>query len=207
MSTSAVASTANDVSLATKTVRVPMFDGKRDNFQVWWIRFRAFATAQKFIKAVSKDKEVEMPGKEEDAATDTTANAAARSRNDTAVYYLTLAFETPASMKFLFMGMTNPEWPSGLAHLIIKALLRKFKPEDATSGLEFIEELNKIRMSPNEDPSTLFTQVGMLQNRYGIYNTQPDHLIAVVISALPIELKKVVATLKIVKSGSLRSRT
>jgi hypothetical protein len=53
----------------------------------------------------------------------------ARERNSTAVFYLTLAFEPGESMKFIYNGFTK-DYPNGLAHLVIKAHIKKFKPQD-----------------------------------------------------------------------------
>jgi hypothetical protein len=62
---------------------------------------------------------------------------AARQRNDDAVYCLTLDLEQQAT-RFIFKGITAA-WPNGKAHLIVKALLQKFRPHDAMSDLEFSE--------------------------------------------------------------------
>jgi hypothetical protein len=95
-------------------------------------------------------------------------------------------------MKFIYKGFTM-DYPDGLAYLVIKALKKKFKPQDATSNLEFTQALMRIKMQPKENPSTLFTQISALQNRYGVYNTDEQQLIAIVTNALPTEYKAIVA--------------
>jgi hypothetical protein len=62
------------------------------------------------------------------------------------------------------------QWPSGQAHLIVKALLRRFRPRDATSELEFSQALMQLQLGQGEDSSTLFTQIAHLSNRYRIHN-------------------------------------
>jgi hypothetical protein len=79
------------------------------------------------------------------------------------------------------------------AYLVIKALKKKFKPQDTKSNLEFIQALMRIKMNPKENPSRLFTQISTLQNRYGMYNTDEQHLIAVVTNVLPTEYKAIFA--------------
>jgi hypothetical protein len=46
--------------------------------------------------------------------------------------------------------------------------MKKFKPQDATSNLEFTQALMRIKMNPKETPATLFTQISTLQNRFGV---------------------------------------
>jgi hypothetical protein len=88
-----------------KSVKVPTFDGKRDSFQVWWLRFQALTKAYKFRSAMDDKKEDDLPDKEAPPVGDTTAQEEARERNSTAVYYLTLAFESGESMKFIYKGL------------------------------------------------------------------------------------------------------
>jgi hypothetical protein len=121
---------ASTRSADIKSVKVPTFDGKRDSFQVWWLRFQAFSKAYKFRSAIDDKKGADLPNKEAPQVGDTTAQEEARERNSTAVYYLTLAFESGESMKFIYKGFT-PEYPNGLACLVIKALMKKFKPQVA----------------------------------------------------------------------------
>jgi hypothetical protein len=52
----------------------------------------------------------------------------------------------------------------------------------------------RVKMSPKENPATLFTQISRLQDRFGVYGTDEQQLIAIVANALPPEHKAVVAT-------------
>jgi hypothetical protein len=153
-----------------KSVRVPTINGNRE----------AFSKAYKFRSAIDDKKESDLPDKEEPQSGDTKEQEAARERKSTAVYYLTLAFESGESMKFICKDFTK-DYPNGLAHLVIKALLKKFKPQDAISNLEFTQALMRIKMNRKDNPAVLFTQISTLQNSFGVYNTeeQPprvDHL-------------------------------
>jgi hypothetical protein len=174
------------------SVKVPTFNGNRDAFQVWWLRFQAFSKAYKFRSAIDDKKESDLPDKEVPQTVETKEQEAARERNSTAVYYLTLTFESGESMKFIYKEFTI-DYPNGLAHLVIKALWKKFKPQDATSNLEFTQALMRIKMNPKDNPPTLFTQISTLQNRFGVYNTEEQQLIDIVANALPTEYKGVVA--------------
>ena len=43
-----------------KTTQVPIFDGKEENFQTWWVRLRACGKLSGFIKALEETPEPEI---------------------------------------------------------------------------------------------------------------------------------------------------
>ncbi len=53
-----------DSASEAKSVRMPTFDGEYKNFQIWWIRFTAFATVYKFIEALAIGGDPDMPANE-----------------------------------------------------------------------------------------------------------------------------------------------
>ena len=77
-------------------VVLPTFDGKKDSFQVWWIRFQAYAHLKGF--KASFEKEADLPSSEKEALDVTIADGkkkqAAKDRNAMAVSCFTLAFTT-----------------------------------------------------------------------------------------------------------------
>jgi hypothetical protein len=89
----------------------------------------------KFRQAWKVIPEADLPPTEEETATDTDAQKAARQRDDDMVHRLTLALEKQAP-RFKIKEMTAA-WPRGRVHLIVKALLKKFRARDAMSELEF----------------------------------------------------------------------
>ena len=46
-------------------MKPPSFDGKKENFQMFWIRFEAFANVKNFEKALVND--IDMPSSAADA--------------------------------------------------------------------------------------------------------------------------------------------
>ena len=48
------------------SVVLPIFSGKKKDFRIWWTRFLAYASFKGFSKALKKDGENNMPGKEDD---------------------------------------------------------------------------------------------------------------------------------------------
>jgi hypothetical protein len=45
-----------------------------------------------------------------------------------AIVQLTMALITEAAMTFIYEGMTDTDWPSGLAYLVVTALKTKYMP-------------------------------------------------------------------------------
>ncbi len=52
------------VIASEKSVRLPVFDGAHKDFQLWWTRFQAYATVNKFAAALKIGGEAVMPKKE-----------------------------------------------------------------------------------------------------------------------------------------------
>ena len=48
-----------------KSLVLPIFNGKDEAFQLWWTKFRAFATAKGFINGLLK-ADPDMPQKEDE---------------------------------------------------------------------------------------------------------------------------------------------
>ena len=52
-------------SIAVRSVKLPTFDGTHSSFQIWWMRFVAFATVHRFASAASKEgPEEDLPESE-----------------------------------------------------------------------------------------------------------------------------------------------
>jgi hypothetical protein len=109
----------------TKSLRTPQFSGKQEDFQMWWMRFKAYAMILHFTAALGDKKEADLPDEEEEKLGDTKDQKSARKRNLNAIYHFTMAFTTEALMGIIFKAQTT-EWPSGLAYLIVKALFERY---------------------------------------------------------------------------------
>ena len=104
------------MSDANKSIVLPTFSGKDEAFQVWWTKFRAFATAKGFVSALMTDGS-DMPASE-DEALDPVAEAEkikARNKNSLAMAYLLNAFKAEADVSLAYETMSD-EWPGGKAY-------------------------------------------------------------------------------------------
>jgi hypothetical protein len=79
-----------------------MFDGSPKTFQLWWMRFVAFATVFKFVEAVNKDApDSDLPTSEAQVLDASNAGdkqkIAAKNRNAVAMANLSMAFTSDGS--------------------------------------------------------------------------------------------------------------
>jgi hypothetical protein len=129
---------------------VPKWNGKAKTFPFWWVCYMAFATVQKFSKALGADKESGMPASEDAFIADETEpgkiQIKAKNRNANAVAQFTMAFITETTMAFIYERMVDADWPAGLAYLVVKAIKQKHIPDDTVSKVELGRQLNKISM-------------------------------------------------------------
>ena len=92
---------------ANKSVSLLTFNGKEEAFQVWWTKFKAFATAKGFTEG-------ELPLTEDQALDKTDANEKkkikARERNSLAMAHLPQAFEAEADVSLACESMDD-DWP------------------------------------------------------------------------------------------------
>jgi hypothetical protein len=151
-----------------KTLRLPTFDGAHKNFQMWWVKFIAYSTVFKFEQTLKSGGEAALSGIKEDSVIDTMtaegkAAEAARRWNALAMANLTMAFTSNTLMGLVWKAMTS-DWPSGLAHLIVSALFKKYQPQDTITRVELRQMLNGVKMKKGEDPATLFEQLSSIEN-------------------------------------------
>ena len=114
-------------------------------------------------------RETELPSTEDFAIYESTEagrrQAAATKHNARAMAHLTMTFTSESSIASDYEAMT-PEWPSGLAHVVVTALKKKYQPQDTMTRVELRQHLNRVSMKKDEDSNTLFEQLSAIKNRY-----------------------------------------
>ena len=121
------------------SIKLPTFDGEPKKFQVRWYRFNAYATMYGFKKALTETGK-ELPKTEEEEL-DTTKEAgktmlAAKKQNQKAMANFAMAF-TGESIMGLMWAASTKEWPNGLAHLVVKGLMKRYRPLDTHLRVRF----------------------------------------------------------------------
>lgn len=131
------------MSEGNKSVILPMFSGKDDEFQTWWTKFMAFATAKGVAQALKK--EADLPASQNEALNETEdadkPKIKARNRNSIAMSYLVSAFKSEADLSLAYEAMDD-DWPGGQAHLVVTALKEVYQPSDSITEVELYEKLN-----------------------------------------------------------------
>ena len=90
-------------------------------------------------------------------------------------------------MGFVQDGMTK-EWPNGAAWLILKRLVKRYKPNDLMTEVELNRKLSELKMRNNENPGNLFTQIAAIRTWYSKDITEKKILPALIM-ALPQQYK------------------
>jgi hypothetical protein len=91
------------------------------------------------------------------------------------------------AMTFIYDGMTDVDWPSGLAFMVINAIRHKHLPNDTITKVELRHMLNGIKMKKTEDPVVLFNQIAAVKvgyNRPGA-PVEESEFIAILIAQAP----------------------
>ena len=153
--------------VGSKTVSIPLFSGEQEKFQIWWMRFTAFATVKKFKKALKEGGDSDLPPRH-DSRIDTSTDEgkkqqSALDRNEMAVACFSIAFTTEGMLSMVVASMTDA-WPEGNAGEIVRLLNVKFKPQDLLSKCELRARLHAVKMDENDDPQVLFEQIESIRN-------------------------------------------
>ena len=90
----------SEIDNDSKSIRVPTFDGNQDQYQKWWMRFKAYAKLSGFSQALVDHPETDLLNDNDEAEALTGTDSAtlkkkkAVLRNDKAIASFTLACTT-----------------------------------------------------------------------------------------------------------------
>ena len=128
---------------------MPSFDGTDEKYQLWWLRFKAFANVHRFGQALEIGGEMTMPTREDTVldrkVASEKASIDARERNMVAMANLSMALTTDGDISLIYESYTT-EWLNGQAHLVVKSLTEKYKPMDQITKVELRQKLNELSM-------------------------------------------------------------
>ena len=174
-----------------KSVRLPTFDGKKENYQYWWWCFKSYAGMYGFAACLKTTAETHLPNTEDEVldgeSTQGKQKINARRRNQAAIANLSLSFDSEQLMSFVYRSVTA-EFPGGLAWRVVEALEKKYRPADTMSKVHLRQEMVKVSMKTGEDPATIFNQLCKLENMYKVAILEEDK-IAIVISAVQMSTR------------------
>ena len=196
-----------------KSVKIPSFSGKPEEYQIWLLKMTAFCGILKCAEYMKTTKHPDLPEYEEEGKEtnddgtvrpDTQKEKDARAGNLMAMLQLTVAFNSEWLMGKIFASR-NDKWPSGRAYVVMKSLADKFAPTDNLSRVELRVQLNKLTLKEGEDPANLFESISTIKNRFDENNQNIDtvDLVAAAISAAPSSYHSVLTNLQVTQATAL----
>jgi hypothetical protein len=107
------------------------FDGTEEEYFPFITRFNAYAMMKQFAEYVDPDNSSTAlpPSKVPDATGHSNDQKVAVKKNSMAMYTLTLCLISQKSFATIYKART-PEYPSGLAYLVVKHLRERYTPKD-----------------------------------------------------------------------------
>ena len=54
-----------ETSTSEKSVKLPLFDGDEEKFQIYWLRMKAYASVMKYSQALKETRDPNMPDKDD----------------------------------------------------------------------------------------------------------------------------------------------
>ena len=178
------------------TMKLPKFDGKKDSFMLWQKKFKAYANMGSFGQAIKTTPDPDLPTSATTLDASNTATGQIQIRaikaNDRAVAALTMALDDLTLMSYVNKSCTT-DWPDGNAHLVMNALIKKFKPVDVMSRAEMKLDMASIEMKPYDDPSLVFSSLQNIEMQYRQHLTVEDKL-ATILSVCPLSYKPILTS-------------
>ena len=194
------------MSDAAKSVSVPTFSGREEDYELFWPRFEAYADMKGFAEALDwENPDPDLPVKHDELDSDPDVRKleeAAIKRNKTAIAAFTLAFQTKASLNMINEAK-SVNYPRGLAYLVAKELQQSCNPRDRVAKIEATNALRAVRMKAGSKPSKFFNKLKALKVQYEGDITDEMIINEVMVKA-PIKYKSIIANQSMMKGKGLK---
>jgi hypothetical protein len=177
-------------TMGSEKDRMPTFDGKKEKFETWKMRWEAFTIMENLSSDLGVNGDPDITAKHDDvidvATTKVNAHMKANTVNMRAVAYYTMTMKSVRLMAFINKSKTV-EWPGGLEWNFNQSMIKKYRPTHGVAQSEMCQRLNALSMKKNEDPETLFEQLAEIEAIYnGMGKTiDQDDMVTVVLTAAP----------------------
>jgi Arginine methyltransferase-interacting protein, contains RING Zn-finger len=174
----------------SKSIKLPTWNGDREAFQLWWTRFKAYASKDGWAKALKPSFANELPSKEEGAFDSNPAIAKTQKEavkmNSEAVWAITMAL-TSNSIMTKYYATIDDDYPEGVAWKTIHAILTEYQPKDDIAAIEYHDRLALVSMKDNEDPKVLYEKLNVIRNMYSHANfvVQESELVSMAMQKAP----------------------
>lgn len=169
----------------------------RRKFATWWMDFEAYAVHKKFDNVLKETKFSELPklekkfdattGEEVDQKlTEKQQKAIEMNRMGITAFYMAFQGSTNVDCITMVMESKTTDWPSGECWKVVRDLNEEYARGDIMDEVEQKIDLANIRMKTSESPTTLFSQIKRIENKYrGRVSvlTERDKLITIILKA------------------------
>jgi hypothetical protein len=136
---------------------------------MWWKKFLAYAALSRFKDILKEERDKHLPEKEvsedEDQKEVTKEQQTAVKKNEIAMASFSIAFTTEKGMNIIYSAC-NKNWPEGEAYLVVRELMKRYRPLDTVSKIEMRQRLSRIKMKKGMDLSILFETLTSIQNQF-----------------------------------------
>ena len=85
--------------------------------------------------------------------------------NAIAITNITMSFTSELLIGMVYQARTT-EWNSGLAHMVVYVLFKKYFLQYLVSKIELRRALNAVSIKKEEDPENLFEVISGIKNKY-----------------------------------------
>ena len=135
---------------------MPTFDGKKEKFQKFKLKFKAYANAKGFKEALA-DTTANLPADPNAEALTDEQRKSVKANNDAVCAY-TMALIGDEVFEII-TNCTTTAYPDGVAHMIATELTSEYQPSDGASKLEYLNSLNEVKLTKDENPACLFNKL------------------------------------------------
>ena len=180
---------------STKAVQVPVFNGKKSQFGIWWPRFKAYCVMKGIQDALQEG--FTLPADPNTLPTDADALKEHKLKFGTNAAYsatLTLAFTTSTLLEMITSTETD-EYKGWITRDAVKKLFRKNRPNITISNVKAKAELELLQFKDGENPERIFEKLAILKIKYlGCKRFEEKELILIVLARVPSEYKSVLTS-------------
>ena len=163
---------------------MPTFDGKKEKFQKFKLKFKAYANAKGFKEALA-DTTANLPADPNAEALTDEQRKSVKANNDAVCAY-TMALIGDEVFEII-TNCTTTAYPDGVAHMIATELTSEYQPSDGASKLEYLNSLNEVKLIEDENPASLFNKLSSIKMSFNTATNPVDEndLIMTVVRVAP----------------------
>ena len=170
----------------SSVIKIPQFDGKRDNFAKWQSKMLALLAVKKVQACVDENFHRQLPRNESTVLDETNPTEKkqieAKEKMSLCMSYLTLAMDDNKLTKMIESSKSN-DWPSGRPDILMAKLRKKYKPSDSVAVAEQTKALFELKLRNNQDPEELGDSIAALETRFGCDLAEKEKVAAVMKAA------------------------